>query len=497
MSPGPAGIAAASPGRAGASLLRAESLCYTVSGMVEERFLPRIFCTCVASVIDVMLLAVACINFHAEYVLGGGGKRTVALPFFSEDIFFADFYVFFLLFTVFLFVLLWSRRRRFVVLAILMTVLSANLALYTVWELLSVKIFMFLAWTITVSVRLELPYALPVLCGGIASFVLLLFQPATLGIVDSSGLQAAVPPGPMAAISSDPVTAVPFGFLTAGPLSSADGRWRELGKALLYLLTAAAFFCMYRKVICKWQESEAVRKHLSMAMTQVTLINQELQDYAKNKGREAAEEERLRITRDMHDSCGYVFVNIISLMQACESSPPVDWSRTTEIFETVRSLASQGLQETRQTLRAIRDIQNPVETNLDSLNQIKGIFQKVTGMEVILDRGNIQDDYGRSINKILIRTMQEGLTNAVKHGHASLVCVYFRDDGNFLYMTVKDNGIGSRQIVKGIGFSGMEERLKPVGGELKAGVSAEGGFQLEVKIPLVPILMEGNKHGQA
>ncbi|MBQ3687482.1 MAG: hypothetical protein II932_06595 [Treponema sp.] len=473
--------------------------------MVEERFLPRIFCTCVASVIDVMLLAVACINFHVEYVLGDGRNRIVSLPFFSEDIFFADFYVFFLLFTVFLFVLLWSRRRRFVVLAILMTVLSANLALYTVWELLSVKIFMFLAWTITVSVRLELPYALPVLCGGIVSFVLLLFQPATLGIVDSSGLQAAVPPGPMAAISSDLVTALPpgtmeggpFGFLTAGPLSSADGRWRELVMTLLYLLTAAAFFCMYRKVICKWQESEAVRKHLGMAMTQVTLINQELQDYAKNKGREAAEEERLRITRDMHDSCGYVFVNIISLMQACESSPPVDWSRTTEIFETVRSLASQGLQETRQTLRAIRDIQNPVETNLDSLNQIKGIFQKVTGMEVILDRGNIQDDYGRSINKILIRTMQEGLTNAVKHGHASLVCVYFRDDGNYLYMTVKDNGIGSRQIVKGIGFSGMEERLKPVGGELKAGVSAEGGFQLEVKIPLVPILMEGNEHGQA
>ncbi len=291
---------------------------------------------------------------------------------------------------------------------------------------------------------------------GIVLFIFMQFQPAMLGIVDMQ----------------------------------TEQNVHDLFMTVLMLVMTAAFFCMYRIIIYKWQDSESTKKHLNMVMSQMSVINQELQDYAKNKGKEAAEEERLRITRDMHDSCGYVFVNIISLMQACISSPPVEWSRTVEIFESIRSLASQGLQETRQTLRAIRDIQNPVENNLDSLYQIKSIFQKVTGIDVILDKGNIKSDYGRTINKILIRVMQEGLTNSVKHGHASLVCVYFRDEGDYLYMTVKDNGVGSKQIVKGIGFAGMEERLKPVGGELDAGISAEGGFQLDIKIPLVQILME-------
>lgn len=446
------------------SLLR-----YTIAIMLEDRSLPRIFCTYVASAIDALLLATAFIHFNAEYVIGNGRSGPASIPALFEDIFFLDFYVFFFLFSVLLFVLLWSTRRKFVMLATIVTIISANMSLYTLKELFPLKALIFFTWTITVSIRLELKYSIPVLLAGILSFVTLLFQPSMLGIVDS-------------AISPAAAQSVDLG---------------ELFQVLTYLVLAAAFFCMYRRIIFKWQESEATKRHLGMAMTQVTAINHELQDYAKNKGREAAEEERLRITRDMHDSCGYVFVNIISLMQACISSPPVDWGRTTEIFATIQNLASQGLQETRQTLRAIRDIQDPVENNLDSLYQIKGIFQKVTGMEVILDRGNIKDDYGRSINKILIRIMQEGLTNSVKHGHASLVCVYFRDDGKFLYMTVKDNGIGSKQVVKGIGFSGMEERLKSVGGELKAGVSAEGGFQLDVKIPLMQILMEGHEHEQA
>lgn len=436
--------------------------------MLQKYSLPQIFCTGVIFALDIILLITAFVGFQINYVLNANESISAIDGHFvfNRKIFLVDFYVFFILFIVFLFVLLFNGRRRYVVLSILVTIVSADLCLYTVNELFSIKIYIFIAWIITVSAKLKLKYSVPTLIAGVTSFIFMQFQPAIMGIVD---------------MAREPAIASGYEFFMI----------------ITVLVITAAFFCMYRIIIYKWQESESTKAHLNMVMSQMTLINQELQDYAKNKGKKAAEEERLRITRDMHDSCGYVFVNLISLMQACMSSPPVDWSRTIEIFESVRSLASQGLQETRQTLRAIRDIQNPMDNNLDSLYQIKNIFQKVTGIEVILDRGNIKSDYGRSINKILIRVMQEGLTNSVKHGHASLVCVYFRDEGDFLYMTVKDNGIGSKQIVKGIGFAGMEERLKPVGGILEAGISAEGGFQLDIKIPLVQILMEEHEKNES
>ena len=429
--------------------------------MMQKYSLPQIFCTGVVLALDIILLVIAFVSFQVNYVFNANESISAIDGHFvfNRKIFLVDFYVFFAMFVICLFVLLLNRQRRYVALSIIVTIISAALCLYTVSELFSIKIYIFIAWIITVSVRLDLKYSIPSLITGVAAFIFMQFHPSILGIVD---------------MAREPVIENAY----------------DLFMIMSVLILTATFFCMYRMIIYKWYESESTKTHLNMVMSQMTVINQELQDYAKNKGKEAAEEERLRITRDMHDSCGYVFVNLISLMQACMSSPPVEWTRTTEIFETVRSLASQGLQETRQTLRAIRDIQNPVDNNLDSLYQIKNIFQKVTGIEVILDKGNIKSDYGRTINKILIRTMQEGLTNSVKHGHASLVCVYLRDEGDFLYMTIKDNGIGSKLIVKGIGFAGMEERLKPVGGTIMSGVSAEGGFQLDIKIPLVQLLME-------
>lgn len=422
--------------------------------MLQKKSLSSIYCSYIIATLNIFLLMIAFIRFHITYIVNGDlpASTMEGSFFFTKEIFFVDFYVFFAIFLIFIHVLIFSNRNFYTFLSLILTLISANLCLYTVKELFSVKVFIFLAWTIAVSVRFTVRKSLFILLFGFASFLLLQFHPNILGIVDSETTSTSI---------SDFIIMI------------------------LFLLATATFFCLYRIIILKWQESEESKDHLIMAMSQMSVINRELQEYAKNRSEKAAEEERLRITRDMHDSCGYVFVNIISLMQACVSSAPTDWSRTVEVFEMVRNLASQGLQETRQTLRAIRDIQSPVENSLDSLYQIKGIFQKVTGMEVVLDKGNMKNDYGRAINKILIRTMQEGLTNSVKHGHASLVSVYFRDDGKYIIMTIKDNGNASNKIIKGIGFSGMEERLKDVGGQLQAGKSAEGGFKLEIKIPLL------------
>ncbi len=56
-------------------------------------------------------------------------------------------------------------------------------------------------------------------------------------------------------------------------------------------------------------------------------------------------------------------------------------------------------------------------------------------------------------------------------------------------MTERDNGIGSKQVVKGIGLAGMEERLQEVGGTLTTGLNVEGGFKLEIKIPIMKEVM--------
>jgi signal transduction histidine kinase len=72
----------------------------------------------------------------------------------------------------------------------------------------------------------------------------------------------------------------------------------------------------------------------------------------------------------------------------------------------------------------------------------------------------------------------------VRHGKATKVRVSFWVKEEELLLSIADNGKGATEIVKGIGLTGMEERLSALGGRVDAGAVSEGGFSLSVKVPL-------------
>jgi signal transduction histidine kinase len=85
----------------------------------------------------------------------------------------------------------------------------------------------------------------------------------------------------------------------------------------------------------------------------------------------------------------------------------------------------------------------------------------------------------------IYRTVQEALTNAVRHGRATRVKVSFWVEGGELLLSISDNGKGAFEIVKGIGITGMEERFGALGGSIGVSSATGGGFSLSVKVPIV------------
>lgn len=258
--------------------------------------------------------------------------------------------------------------------------------------------------------------------------------------------------------------------------------------AILFYMTVAMFFSLIAKrVLMEYLMSIDTVHHQNIVMNQMSLLNNKLQEYAKTHGEEAVMNERMRITRDMHDSCGYAFVNITAIIDAIMSNPEISGEQLSDTLLTVRNLASKGLKETRNTLHTIREMENPGSNTIDGIYEIQKIFEQVTGINVEIQSGNIKNSYGSTINSIIMHTMQEGLTNAIRHGRARNIFVSFWDDVNLLTMVIKDDGIGSKEVVKGIGLAGMEERLGKVHGVLEVSTPMEGGFRLEIKLPLVNI----------
>ena len=262
------------------------------------------------------------------------------------------------------------------------------------------------------------------------------------------------------------------------------GQPKALAVFSLVTVTVGVLAILLRQASDALSYERAMLNHQQNVMTQLSVFNQRLQEHAKEIGEEAAQQERNRISREMHDSSGYVFTNIMALVDAAISGGGRDWSKLEDLLQTASSQARDGLQETRRTLRALRKIEPSLFSSIDSIYQIARIFGETTHIEVQVEIGNMERDYGQYINRTLCRIVQEALTNAIRHGRASKVMIQFWVSHGSLCMIVSDNGVGSKQVVKGIGLAGMEERLAPLGGSIQTSTPEEGGFRLTINIPL-------------
>jgi signal transduction histidine kinase len=284
----------------------------------------------------------------------------------------------------------------------------------------------------------------------------------------------------LAAAQAFPVFFGPSGLVDAAPLPSFD-QLAVLG-FVLGLCAAAAVWI--GRMAARQKELGDTTRIQETSLDTLTELNLNLQGYARTVDEESSERERSRISRELHDISGYIFTNLIALMDAAGSMRRDDQAGLTDILITARKTAQEGLRETRLALRKLREEQPRMTNCPRAIFKIVSIFRKMTGIVVELNLGNLPHFLPQDINLALYRTVQEALTNAVRHGKATRVRVNFWVGGDELRLTITDNGRGAFEVVKGIGITGMEERIGALGGIVCLGRAAEGGFSLTVQMPL-------------
>jgi signal transduction histidine kinase len=252
------------------------------------------------------------------------------------------------------------------------------------------------------------------------------------------------------------------------------------------LAAASVAASLLARLMVRHQEQDELLRIQEANLDTLAELNLNLQGYARTVDEESSERERNRISREIHDISGYIFTNLVALMDAAGSMPRDDQAGLTDMLITARKTAQEGLRETRVALRRLRNEQ-PRESNAPrAIYKIVSIFRRITGLEVTLSLGNLPNSLSQELSLALFRTVQEALTNAVRHGKASRVSVIFWVEGEELRLTITDNGKGAFEVVKGIGLAGMDERLGALGGSVHVGKAPEGGFSLAVRVPVEP-----------
>ncbi len=203
------------------------------------------------------------------------------------------------------------------------------------------------------------------------------------------------------------------------------------------------------------------------------------------------EEERLRISRELHDEAGQALTSLKISLDLIRVGLPPEQEALRSRLASVASLAD----ETMETLRTLAHDLRPPGLDAFGLHvALEGLcydFGARTELNVVY-RGLELPELSTTVALSIYRLVQEALTNIAKHAAASRVAVNVTRDDEQLCVEVADNGQGFVQDVDterphrrgGIGLVSMRERAELLGGALEIDTSPGKGTRLVARIPL-------------
>lgn len=193
-------------------------------------------------------------------------------------------------------------------------------------------------------------------------------------------------------------------------------------------------------------------------------------------GETARDQERLRLSRELHDVAGHkvtaLKLNLRGLARRLDEEAALEVDKAT-------ALADELLQDLRSVVRHLRESEG-----IDLAESLRALARPFPRPRLDLHL----DEHARIPRadqaEAMLRVVQEGLTNAARHGPAETLRVRIGRESGRLLLTVEDDGSVRGEIRPGNGLTGMRERLAELDGSLEISRSGFGGVKLTASLPL-------------
>lgn len=212
-------------------------------------------------------------------------------------------------------------------------------------------------------------------------------------------------------------------------------------------------------------------------------------------------DERARSARELHDGLGYRLTLVLMSLELAERMRARDADQAWTEIHTARETAGEALSEMRTWVRALNPVRDASARGLAALELIAesfrgtGLVVSVTGDDAA-DRELLRDD---DLALLVYRVVQEGLTNALRHGQARHVHIEIASVERWLRVAVtNDLGRGAVDRVPegepepGFGLRGLSERVEGRGGRLRAH-RLGNRFELTLAVPLDALIPAGGR----
>lgn len=187
------------------------------------------------------------------------------------------------------------------------------------------------------------------------------------------------------------------------------------------------------------------------------------------------DQERLRLSRELHDVAGHKLTALKMNLRQLERQAS---SEANGELHQASQLADELLGDIRGVVRQLRagdgvDLGRGIE-------QLAQPFPRPR-LELAIEAGLRLERTDQA--EALLRLVQEALTNAARHGQARCLWVQLREQNGTVVLELDDDGAAAWPVKPGNGLTGMRERIESLGGTFELAPSARGGLRIVATLP--------------
>lgn len=210
------------------------------------------------------------------------------------------------------------------------------------------------------------------------------------------------------------------------------------------------------------------------AKEELRMLNTELKATQVLLADSSSINERLRISRELHDLIGH---HLTALTLNLEAATHMTTGKPQTYVKKAHSIARLLLSDVREVVSKFRQ-----SGTLDVGSAVRELLEGIPGLKVT---PQIPEDFlveDPKLAQTILRCAQEMITNTMKHAQASQLWVKLERSHNNVILEVKDNGVGLRQSSAGNGMTGINERVKLLSGTTE--FISENGLSVKLTFPV-------------
>ncbi len=190
----------------------------------------------------------------------------------------------------------------------------------------------------------------------------------------------------------------------------------------------------------------------------------------------ARDAERLRVARELHDVAGHKLTAMTLNLRLLAADPAL--AHRPELALTQR-LATELLQDIRDVVQSLRGTHG-----LDLRTALHALAAPLPTLRLTLSIDEDLEVTDAGIAELVLRLVQEALTNSARHAGAGTLYVTLRRDGARLAIRIEDDGRVRVPIREGSGLAGMRERVAAAIGTLALAPNDRGALRIDASVPL-------------